>query len=166
MRRLSAALATAVLSLTLLAGPARAEPLPPSIAADPGAAFLTKAAAALTLYENIQVNTYLGALHDYLAAVHASTHPSSGSSRPQSYGGVGLCTGFAIPDYIIMRESGGDPWAENPSGAYGCAQTLRSHYRDGGTCAGLTPEVIDDQRECVRRLSNDGTNLAPWAQTR
>lgn len=107
-----------------------------------------------------QVGEYLTA-----HAVLARRVTSSGA-RSASYNGIGLCTGFAIPDYIIQRESGGDPWAENPSGAYGCAQTLRSHYRDGGTCAGLTPESIDDQRECVRRLSNDGSNLAPWAATR
>jgi len=78
---------------------------------------------------------------------------------------VGACTGFAIPDYIIQRESGGNPSAYNPSGAYGCAQTLLSHY-SGGTCAGLDPYSIDGQRECVYRLSSGGTNLAPWAATR
>lgn len=76
---------------------------------------------------------------------------------------VGECTGFAIPDYIIARESGGNPSAYNPSGAYGCAQTLLSHYSAGRTCDGTDPYTIEGQRECVWRLSNGGTNLAPWA---
>src|SRR5262245_36359151 len=78
---------------------------------------------------------------------------------------VGECTGFAIPDYIIQRESGGNPSAMNPSGAYGCAQTLLSHYY-GGSCSGLDPYTIDGQRQCVDILSNGGTNLSPWTQTR
>jgi hypothetical protein len=78
---------------------------------------------------------------------------------------VGDCTGFAIPDYIIQRESGGNPSAYNPSGAYGCAQTLLSHYTSG-SCRGLDPYTIEGQRQCVWILSNGGTNLAPWAATR
>jgi hypothetical protein len=76
---------------------------------------------------------------------------------------VGECTGFAIPDWIIWRESRGNASAYNPSGAYGCAQTLLSHYADGRTCGGLDPYSIDGQRECVWRLSAGGTNLQPWA---
>jgi hypothetical protein len=78
---------------------------------------------------------------------------------------VGQCSGFAIPDYIIQRESGGNPSAYNPSGAYGCAQTLLTHY-SGGSCRGLDPYTVEGQRECVNRLSNGGTNLDPWAATR
>lgn len=77
----------------------------------------------------------------------------------------GACTGFSIPDYIIQRESGGNPSAYNPSGAYGCAQTLLSHY-SSGSCRGLDPYTIEGQRACVDILSGGGTNLAPWAQTR
>jgi len=74
-----------------------------------------------------------------------------------------------IPDYIIERESGGNPNARNPSGAYGCAQTLLSHYRTGdhpGACAGMDPYTVDGQRQCVYVLSDGGRNLAPWAATR
>lgn len=98
------------------------------------------------------------------AAARAS---GSGSSTPGYHPGTtdGECSGFVIPDYIIQRESGGNPSAYNPSGAYGCAQTLLSHYGDGRTCQGLDPFTIAGQRECVDRLSNGGTNLAPWAMT-
>lgn len=93
----------------------------------------------------------------------AAQSSQSGSSHPGTT--VGECTGFAIPAYIIQRESGGNPSAYNPSGAYGCAQTLLSHY-SRGQCQGLDPYTIDGQRECVWRLSNGGTNLNPWAATR
>lgn len=82
-----------------------------------------------------------------------------------SYLGVGECTGFSVPDYIIQRESGGNPEAHNPSGAHGCTQTLLSHY-SSGQCQGLDPYTVDGQRECTYRLSNGGTNLAPWNETR
>lgn len=100
------------------------------------------------------------------AAARART-TTRASSAPRSSPGttVGACTGFAIPDYIIQRESGGNPSAYNPSGAYGCAQTLLSHY-SGGSCSGLDPYSIDGQRACVDILSNGGTNLNPWAATR
>lgn len=77
--------------------------------------------------------------------------------------GVGDCTGFAIPDYIIDRESGGNPYAVNPSsGAFGCAQVMPFHWAPGGACAGLDPYSIDDQRTCVEWLSQGGTRLSPW----
>lgn len=93
----------------------------------------------------------------YGAATSPGYHPGTTNN--------GDCTGFAIPDYIIQRESGGNPSAYNPSGAYGCAQTLLSHY-SRGSCQGLDPYTIEGQRECVWILSNGGTNLQPWAATR
>lgn len=84
--------------------------------------------------------------------------------RPSSYAGVGDCTGFAIPDHIIQRESGGDPYAVNQSsGAFGCAQVMPFHWAPGGACAGLDPYSIDDQRTCVDWLSQGGTRLSPWS---
>lgn len=101
------------------------------------------------------------------AAAAAQRATQARQTAPVAVGGtVGECTGFVIPDYIIQRESGGNPSAYNPSGAYGCAQTLLGHYNDGGACAGLDPYTIQGQRDCVYRLSNGGTNLAPWALTR
>jgi len=90
---------------------------------------------------------------------------STGSSSYHPGTTTGDCTGFAIPDYIIQRESGGNSSAYNPSGAYGCAQTLLSHY-SRGSCQGLDPYAIEGQRECVWILSGGGTNLQPWAATR
>jgi len=81
--------------------------------------------------------------------------------------GVGDCTGFPLPDYIIERESGGNPWAVNPSsGAYGCAQVMPFHWAPGGACAGLDRTSIEDQRTCVGWLSEGGTRLSPWNATR
>lgn len=91
---------------------------------------------------------------------------SAPAATPRSYGGVGDCTGFAIPDYIIQRESGGNPWAVNKSsGAFGCGQVMPFHWNGGG-CSDLDQWTIEGQRECVDRLSSGGTNLNPWAATR
>jgi hypothetical protein len=82
---------------------------------------------------------------------------------PSGGGAVGACTGFAVPDYIIQRESGGNPNAYNASsGAIGCTQTLISHYNAGGICAGLDPHTVDGQRQCTQRLVN-AAGLAPWS---
>jgi PKD repeat protein len=113
-------------------------------------------------------------VEEFLASLYVAPVPepavastsSTSTSAPSTGGGeVGECTGFAIPDYIIQRESGGSSTAANPSGAYGCAQTLLSHY-SGGSCGGLDPYTIQGQRDCVNILSSGGTNLAPWAETR
>lgn len=98
------------------------------------------------------------------AARQAANQPMArpGASAP-AYEGVGDCTGFAIPDHIIRRESGGNPWAVNPSsGAFGCAQVMPFHWAPGGGCADLDQWTIDGQRECVDRLSQGGTRLSPW----
>ena len=93
----------------------------------------------------------------------AAARPRGGSSFVGT--AVGECTGFVIPDYIIQRESGGNPNAHNPSGAHGCTQTLLSHY-SSGSCQGLDPNTVEGQRECTFILSDGGTNLDAWSATR
>lgn len=128
------------------------------------------AAATMEDIRQREINAYLEAVEEERLAqaerVRQQIAASSSANNSSNYhpGTTdGECTGFVIPDYIIKRESGGNPSAYNPSGAYGCAQTLLSHYQDGRTCQGLDPFTIDGQRECVYRLSNGGSNLAPWA---
>lgn len=100
-----------------------------------------------------------------MEAARSSSGP--GAAATGSREGVGDCTGFAIPDYIIQRESGGNPYAVNSSsGAFGCAQVMPFHWAPGGACEGLDRWSIDDQRTCVAWLSQDGTRLSPWAATR
>jgi hypothetical protein len=126
--------------------------------------YLITVAAVGDYVTAIETETFLASL--YVAPVVVSTaSPSPSTGAPSTGGEVGECTGFAIPDYIIQRESGGSSTAANPSGAYGCAQTLLSHY-SGGSCGGLDPYTIQGQRDCVNILSSGGTNLAPWAETR
>lgn len=126
-----------------------------------------------------QVEAYVAAVQEQQAEVEAylaanappppppivrSPSVQQPAPAPSTSGAVGDCTGFAVPDYIIQRESGGDPNAVNPSsGAYGCSQTLPSHYQSGGACAGLDMYSVDGQRQCTWILSDGGTNLAPWA---
>jgi hypothetical protein len=109
---------------------------------------------------------------DYLNSVKEAAEKEESyntSPVPITNNGVGECTGFAIPDYIIKRESGGQANAVNSSsGAYGCAQTMPEHYAANGwgsgpgSCYGLDMTSIEGQRQCVLILSNGGTNLDPW----
>jgi hypothetical protein len=144
-------------------------PVPDAETADLGAS-LERLYADVTARE---VAAYLDGVHEAELAEQARQAAAAASaaqaSRPRAAASAGVtvgeCTGFAIPAYIIQRESGGNPSAYNPSGAYGCAQTLLSHY-SSGSCRGLDPYSIDGQRACVDILSNGGSNLAPWAATR
>lgn len=93
----------------------------------------------------------------------ARSHPVGSVVGGGTFEGVGDCTGFAIPDAIIHRESRGDPFAVNASsGAFGCAQVMPMHWSETGACAGLDRYNIEDQRTCVGWLSEGGTRLSPW----
>jgi hypothetical protein len=110
----------------------------------------------------------LAAEAERLATTRAAANVAVARPRtePTPTGSVGDCTGFAIPDHIIVRESGGNPWAVNSaSGAFGCGQVMPMHWNGGG-CSDLDQWTIDGQRECVDRLSSGGTNLNPWSATR
>ena len=69
-----------------------------------------------------------------------------------------------FPDYIIQRESGGNPNAVNSNGgARGCAQIMPSHFghwSDGspGTCLGL------NYKDCWAKIYAQ-QGLTPWACT-
>jgi hypothetical protein len=95
------------------------------------------------------------------------TSPEQGCAGP----------GWWIPDWILRAESGCRLDAYNPTGCgrrgcVGAAQLDLGHFAAdspwndspavSGQCHGLDPWSIPDQQECVRRLSNDGTNLAAW----
>lgn len=114
--------------------------------------------------QQLAADAYQAAVDAALAAQAALRTSRSVNSGYHPGTTVGECTGFVIPDYIIMRESGGNPSAYNPSGAYGCAQTLLSHYSTG-SCAGLDPYTIQGQRDCVQILYDRG-GLNPWNATR
>jgi hypothetical protein len=85
------------------------------------------------------------------------------SSAPVS----GDCYGSDLPDYIISRESGGDPNARNPSGAWGCAQFMPGTWN--GTCSDLGDHgsaSVEAQNECANRLWAGGSGSSHWAATR
>lgn len=64
-----------------------------------------------------------------------------------------------FPDYIIDRESGGNPNAVNPrSGALGCAQILPSWFQRG--CSGMS------YADCWAAMWNGGKGASNWACTR
>lgn len=97
------------------------------------------------------------------AMAAARRNPSSSVADRGAESGVGDCTGFTLPDAVIIRESRGNPYAVNASsGAFGCAQVMPVHWNPGGACEGLDRYSIEDQRTCVGWLSEDGTRLSPW----
>lgn len=78
---------------------------------------------------------------------------------PAVQGACGGATNGA--DQFIQRESGGDPSALNPSGAWGCYQLMPEHFAPGGTCDDMpygsaTPA---QQAECASRLPLSAWNL-------
>jgi Transglycosylase-like domain len=89
--------------------------------------------------------------------------PAARSVVPPSAGGVaggGGCYAGPIPAYIVNRESGGNPNAVNASsGAYGCFQIMP--YVWNANCGDLD-RGVNGQIACADRISNGGTNLAPW----
>ncbi|HEY3492181.1 MAG TPA: lytic transglycosylase domain-containing protein [Solirubrobacterales bacterium] len=106
---------------------------------------------------------------EYLAWQHAqdleaerqrqTTQRQRPSTAPSS---VGECSGFPIPDYIIQRESGGNPWAQNPSGAFGCTQIMPFWWT--GPCSGLDRTVVADQIACTQIIL-DTQGISAWKET-
>jgi hypothetical protein len=78
--------------------------------------------------------------------------------------GGGSCYGGPIPDYIVSRESGGNPNALNPSGAWGCYQIMPEWW--SGACSSLDKYTIDGQKACAAILWNGGAGASNWALTR
>jgi hypothetical protein len=98
------------------------------------------------------------------AAAPSDTAPSPVTASASSTGGK-----WAIPAYIVQRESGGDYGAYNAGGCsgHGCIgayQIDAAHFAPGGECArkGTCPAGQD---RCAATLwKQSGSN--PWAQTR
>lgn len=99
--------------------------------------------------------------------------PASSPGAGGGSGGGSGCdgTGWAIPTSLVWRESRCDFGAVNPGGCggYGCVGAYQfdarhfSGWANGqAACGDLDWTIPDDQHECARRLSRDGTNLAPW----
>lgn len=99
--------------------------------------------------------------------------PPALSPRPAAAPASSGCDGegWVIPAGIVWRESRCDYGAVNVSGCggngcLGAYQFDARHFTGwaNGTaaCGDLDWTVPADQHECARRLSADGTNLAPW----
>lgn len=86
---------------------------------------------------------------------------------PTRYRTAPAATGgrYAIPAYIVGRESGGDYNARNPSGAYGAYQIMPFHWAPGGECAGLGKDPAG-QDACAAILWDGGRGSQHWAATR
>jgi hypothetical protein len=67
--------------------------------------------------------------------------------------------GYAIPEYIVECESGGDAGAVNPeTGASGTYQIMPEHFEPGGACYGLS------EYDCAARLWDGGAGASNWSQ--
>lgn len=101
------------------------------------------------------------------AAAPGDIAPVASSASATSTGGK-----FAIPSYIVMRESGGDYGAYNANGCVtktsrgciGAYQIASFHYAAGGACAGFGQHPAG-QDKCAAKLW-DQSGSAPWAATR
>lgn len=76
---------------------------------------------------------------------------------------------WAIPAYIVMRESGGDYGAYNARGCggrgcIGAYQIDAQHFAPGGECAGMGTSPAGQDRCAATLWKQGGSN--PWAQTR
>lgn len=87
------------------------------------------------------------------------------SANPTRAGGA-----YAIPSYIVMRESGGSYGAYNPTGCsgHGCIgayQLDAAHFRAGGACAGMSTSPAG-QDQCAATLWDGGRGASNWNATR
>jgi hypothetical protein len=114
----------------------------------------------------------MAAVTDYVNAV-ASAEASAAASRsvPRSsapsggtVSGGGSCYGGPIPDYIVTRESGGNPSAQNASGAWGCYQIMPEWW--SGSCSGFDKYSVEGQKQCAALIWNGGAGSGNWALTR
>jgi hypothetical protein len=124
---------------------------------------MTKAVEYVGAVDQANLKAYVAAVTPPPPAPERYSAPTP-SAAPS--GGGGDCySGSPVPDWIINRESGGNPNAVNPSsGAYGCYQELPGHFNNGAVCSGLSMYSVDDQKVCAQRLIDaSGGSLAPWA---
>lgn len=144
---------------------------PTTTTVDPAAVAAQQLSVYVQALEAAHLNDFIQALElqDFLSSLPPPPPPPPVVTAPpapsyqQSDGGD--CSGSVVPDWIVQRESGGNPSAVNPSsGAYGCYQELPGHFADGGACAGLNMYSVADQKTCASRLSDGGANLSPWAE--
>lgn len=96
------------------------------------------------------------------AATQETARPSEAAvTTTPTVSGGGSCYGGPIPDYIVTRESGGDPTAMNPSGAWGCYQIMPEWW--SGACAAYDRYTIDGQKACAAILWNGGAGASNWS---
>lgn len=99
------------------------------------------------------------------AASRATSAPRA--TAPAGGSVSGDCYASDLPDYIVSRESGGDPNARNPSGAWGCAQFMPGTWNSScGDLGAHGSASVAAQNECANRVWAGGAGSSHWAQTR
>lgn len=98
------------------------------------------------------------------AAQRATTTAPAPASVPAAEQGTGRCGGDLPPCYVMMRESGGDIRAQNPSSsASGKWQFIRGTWAGFGgySEAYLAPESVQDAK--ARQLWAGGAGCGHWS---
>lgn len=100
--------------------------------------------------------------------------PAASDRMPTATTATASQTGgkWAIPSYIVQRESGGDYGAYNANGCVtktsrgciGAYQIASFHFAPGGACAGYGTAPAGQDRCAAKLWSQSGSS--PWAQTR
>lgn len=89
------------------------------------------------------------------AAAAAANAQRRTISAPRGGGGApvsGACTGGPVNETVVQNESGGNPNARNPSGAWGCWQIMPGTWSSLG-CAGTHGSAsVDQQRDCANKV--------------
>jgi hypothetical protein len=126
-----------------------------------GAAYVAVLDAAnRAAYSQLVAQQEAEAREAYLRAQPAPAPTYSGGG---TMSGGGSCYGGPIPDYIVNRESGGNPMAQNPSGAFGCYQIMPEWW--SGACSGFDRYTIDGQKACAAIIWRGGAGASNWAET-
>lgn len=94
------------------------------------------------------------------SATRRDRTPTSRHTSPRVTGGL-----YAIPAYIVWRESRRNYLAYNRSGAFGAYQIMLFHWGRGGECAGLGKDPAG-QDACAAILWDGGRGSHHWAATR
>jgi hypothetical protein len=131
---------------------------------------MANVATYVAAVQQANVVTYVNAVAEAEAQAYQASRAVQ-EARPQQQvaavpdvGGGGSCYGGPIPDYIVDRESGGNPNALNPSGAFGCFQIMPEWW--SGSCSGFDKYSIEGQKQCAALIWDGGAGSGNWALTR
>ena len=115
----------------------------------------------LVAVQRDEVAAFLASLPSPSAAVELDLPPAPAAEATHTIGASGACGGATNgADQFIQRESGGDPNAYNPSGAWGCYQIMPGTWAGAGCdqFGAYGSASASAQAQCASRLP-----MSAWA---